>query len=102
VISVYISSHAKHLFNTQFLLNVNKFDVALNGLYKQRDGRIAPGIDSELTENYMVWNARLGFRVMEGFGLNFQVQNLLNEEYQNILGAKMPGRWLLGGIKWSL
>ena len=27
---------------------------------------------------------------------------LCYKEYQNILGAKMPGRWLMGGISWRL
>ncbi len=102
VISVYISSHAKHLFNTQLLLNTGRFDFAINGLYKQRNGQIASGIASELTDSYMVWNTRVGLRLTKEFGLNFQVQNLFDEDYQNILGAKMPNRWLMGGIKWSL
>ena len=102
VVSVYISSHARHLFNTQALMNLGRFDFAINGLYKQRNGRIASGIASELTDSYMVWNTRLGLKLTDEFGLNFQVQNLLDEDYQNILGAKMPNRWLMGGIKWSL
>lgn len=102
VVSVYISSHAKNLFTTSLLLNYDRFDIGLTGLYKQRNGRIASGIASELTDDYMVWNLRMGLQLVKGFGLNFQVQNLLDEEYQNILGAKMPGRWLLGGVKWSL
>lgn len=102
IVSVYISSHAKHLFNTQLLFNTGRFDFAINGLYKQRNGRIASAIASELTDSYMLWNTRIGFRLTEAFGLNFQVQNLFDEEYQNILGAKMPNRWLMGGVKWSL
>ena len=102
VISVYISSHARHLFNTQVLLNYDIFDLSVNGLYKNRNGRIASGIASELTDSYMVWNTRLGIKITENFGFNFQVQNLLNEQYQNILGAPMPSRWVLGGIKWQL
>ena len=34
--------------------------------------------------------------------LNLQILNLLDKEYQNILGAKMPGRWLMGGISWTI
>ena len=32
---------------------------------------------------------------------NVQILNLLDKEYQNILGAKMPKRWIMGGINWT-
>jgi iron complex outermembrane receptor protein len=102
VISVYISSHAKHLFNTQMVLNWKRFELAINGLYKQRNARIAESIGSELSKSYSVWNARLGLRLTDEVGLNFQVQNVFDEVYQNILGAQMPRRWVLGGVKWRL
>ena len=101
-VSVYLSSHARHLFTTQVVVNFNRFDIGINGLYKQRNGRIASGIASELEESYSVWNIRFGFNLTKNFGLNFQVQNLFDEQYQNILGARMPSRWLLGGVKWNL
>jgi len=102
VVSLYISSHANHLVNTQLLLSAGRFDFAINGLYKDRNIQPAFGIANELEPSYMVWNTRLGLKLTKEFGLNFQVQNLFDEEYQNILGATMPRRWVLGGIKWSL
>ena len=102
VISVYISSHARHLFNTQAFLNYGIFDLSVNGLFKDRNPQAAESIGVELANQYMVWNTRLGINLTDDFGLNFQVQNIFDEEYQNILGAQMPGRWLLGGLKWNL
>jgi hypothetical protein len=37
-----------------------------------------------------------------GINLNFQVLNLTDVVYQNILGAKMPGMWVMGGLKWNI
>ena len=102
VISVYISSHAGHLLSTNLIFDVNKFQVALNGLYKQREERLASSINARLSPNYQVWNLRLGYSLSPEFGLNFQVHNLLDEDYQDILGAQMPGRWLMGGLKFAL
>lgn len=102
VVSVYISSHAKHLLTTQFLLNKNAFDLAVSGLYKKRNGRVSEGIQTQLADDYMVWNVRLGLKVTDNFGFNFQVQNIFNQSYQNILGAEMPRRWVMGGLKWQL
>ena len=102
VVSVYISSHARHLVTTQFLLSGKHLELGVTGLYKQRNELIATGIATVLEEDYTVWNARLGVRLTDNFGLNLQLQNVFNEQYQNILGAQMPSRWFLGGVKWSL
>lgn len=101
VISVYISSHAGHLLNTNAILQVGKFEVGLNGLYKVRDERVATAINSTLLETYTVWNLRLGYNVVDNFGFQLQIHNLLDEEYQNILGAPMPNRWVMGGLKFD-
>jgi iron complex outermembrane receptor protein len=31
-----------------------------------------------------------------------QVDNVLNRAYSDVLGAQMPQRWLMGGLKWTL
>ncbi|PHI20038.1 hypothetical protein CEQ90_09890 [Lewinellaceae bacterium SD302] len=102
VISVYISSHADLLVTSQLMLNYRMLDLGISALHKSREGRIASGLNSELEDSYTLINSRLGLGITEGFGLNIQVQNLFDTEYQNILGARMPGRWFLAGVKWSL
>ncbi|MEZ4776110.1 MAG: TonB-dependent receptor [Bacteroidia bacterium] len=102
IVSVYISSHARHLVTTQLMVRWNRIELAVSGLYKERNGRIATAISSELTKSYDVWNTRLGFQVTEQFGINLQLQNIFNEQYQNILGANMPSRWFMAGVKWAL
>lgn len=101
VVSVYIASHARHLINTNLLLTYKKLDIAINGLYKARNEQFAAGINARLAPNYQVWNLRMGYQLHPNFGLNLQVQNVFDESYQNILGAVMPSRWLLGGIKYA-
>jgi len=29
------------------------------------------------------------------------VRNIFDTQYQEILGARMPGRWLMAGISWN-
>ncbi len=101
VVSVYISSHAGDLFTANAILQAGKFELGLNGLYKTRDARSAAAINANIETSYTVWNTRLGFQLLENFGLNFQVHNLFNQEYQDILGAPMPGRWMMGGFKFQ-
>ncbi len=102
VISVYISSHARHLLTTNLILESGKLELALNGLYKERPARQAAAINARLTPSYQLWNARLGYQLTEQFGLNLQAHNLFDEDYQDILGAQMPGRWVMGGVRFKL
>ena len=101
VISVYISSHAGDLFTTNAIFLAGRFELGINGLYKTRNARAAAAIDANLENSYTVWNGRVGFQLLENFGLNFQIHNILDKEYQDILGAPMPGRWMMGGLKFQ-
>ena len=102
-LGIYLSSFAKHLLNSQIILNYNSFQFSLSGLYKERNAQLAESIASELKSSYGLLNARVGYGLIDNkLMVNLQVLNLLNEEYQNLLGAKMPGRWLMGGITWRV
>jgi len=102
-LGIYLSGFAKHLLNSQIILNFNSFQFSLSGLYKERNAQLAESIASELKSSYGLLNARVGYGFIDNkLMVNLQVLNLLNEEYQNLLGAKMPGRWLMGGISWRV
>ena len=102
-LGIYLSSFAKHLINAQLILNYNSFQFSISGLYKERTAQAAESISSDLQSSYGLLNARVGYWLMDNkLSLNVQILNLLDKEYQNILGAKMPGRWLMGGISWRL
>lgn len=102
VVSVYIANHAKDLFTFSSLLTISDLRFSLGGLYKYRDPRIAQLINTRLEASYMVWNVKVGYDIHQKLSLGFQIQNLFNENYQNILGAPMPHRWLSGTIGWRL
>jgi len=102
-LGIYLSSFAKHLLNAQLILNYNSFQFSISGLYKERTAQAAESISSDLESSYGLLNGRVGYGLMDNkFSLNLQILNLLDKEYQNILGAKMPGRWLMGGISWRI
>ena len=102
-LGIYLSSFAKHLINSRLILNFNSFQLSISGLFKERTAQSAESISSDLESSYGLLNARVGYGLMDNkFSLNVQILNLLDKEYQNILGAKMPGRWLMGGISWRL
>lgn len=101
IVSKYLANHARHLFSANVILSLGDFTFALNGLWKERDPDNAPAIESELTESYTVWNGRAEYAFLKGqFVVSLMVHNLLNEQYADILGAKMPDRWMMGGLAW--
>jgi len=100
-LSKYIANHPKH--NLSIILDANYRDLSL-GLYNNlitRQKEIVEEINGEIKAGYFVSNLRLGYRVNDNFSVYTQIINLTNTYYQEILGAKMPGRWWSFGIKWQ-
>ncbi|MCW9708685.1 TonB-dependent receptor plug domain-containing protein [Fodinibius salsisoli] len=102
VASKYISNYARHLLNGMVSLQKGRFDVTLTGLWKQRKDDRAEAIGAYKSSSYNVWNAKAGYRIYQNLELGVQVDNLFDARYQDILGAEMPGRWIMGTLSWRL
>jgi len=101
--SFYISSHAKQLINFSAAYTVRSFLFSVTGLYKNRNEQKATAINAEITPTYLVVNAKLGFQLPKKSGRLFiQTDNLFDKQYSDLLGSKMPGRWLSGGFEIAL
>ncbi len=101
--SLYVSSHARVLTNFSVQYSVCNFSLALTGLYKHRrpDATVG-GINAKLTADYFIMNARLSYALLKN-RLSFFVQadNVFDRSYSDLLGAIMPGRWAMGGVKFN-
>ncbi len=102
VISKYVSNHAGNMISTNLILNNRRFDLGINGLWKQRNPEFSQSINSGMSNEYMVWNIKAGYKIYRNISFNVQVENLLNAQYQDILGAKMPNRWMMAGFSWNM
>ena len=102
ITSVYISSHARHLFTSNLHFQVDRYYLSINSLYKNRPEAISSAINATLNTSYFLHNAKLGMQITPNFGAFVQAHNLGDIQYQNLLGAKMPGRWIKAGINWAL
>ncbi|MEJ2004581.1 MAG: TonB-dependent receptor, partial [Cyclobacteriaceae bacterium] len=100
-VSKYIASHANSLFTAGITLDVGGFNMGINGLYKIRDKEKTEEINSELESSYLVFNARASYRVFGNLNILVQALNVFNEQYSDILGARMPGRWFAAGLRWK-
>ena len=101
--SFYISSHAKWLTNFNLQYIAPKWTVSVNGLYKNRSSQAAPGINAKVSPEYTVVNAKAeAFVYQNKISVYAEADNVFNTKYSDLLGAVMPGRWWMGGIKISL
>ena len=102
IVSKYLAAHSRNLVQGGVGLYYGSFHLRVSTMYKNRDPETAPGINQNLSKSYMLWNIRLDKYFMQNqFQFSLQVNNLLDEDYSDIMGAKMPGRWILGGITWN-
>jgi iron complex outermembrane receptor protein len=102
IVSKYLSSHARNLIQGRLGFRTSMFSLQLHTLFKNRDAEVAREINQALTPDYMVWNLKADtYLFKRSIILSLQVNNLFNLHYSDILGAIMPGRWLMGGIAWN-
>ncbi|MGB0805408.1 MAG: TonB-dependent receptor plug domain-containing protein [Salibacteraceae bacterium] len=102
-ISKYVSSHANHLVNGNIAYSISKFDLGVTGLFKDREEAYSEAIGVELKPQYLVMNANLGYRLLDNrMTIKAEVINIGDEQYSDILGAKMPGRWYMLGASLNL
>lgn len=101
--SFYISSHAKFLGNFFIDYMYKNFFAGVNGIYKVRSAQTAAAIHAEVTNDYFVMNIKAGASIwkkrLKAF---FQINNLTNIKYSDLLGAQMPGRWFIAGLGFNL
>ena len=59
-------------------------------------------INESIESSYLLFDLRTDvFFFEKRFMLSLQANNLFNRSYADVLGARMPGRWVSGGITWN-
>jgi len=103
IASQYLANIARQVVSGTISLTTKRVNGSLSGLWKQRDGSAAAAINRTQRTEYVVFNARLEVALLpKKLWLTGQVQNLFNEHYSDLLGAQMPTRWLMGGLRLAL
>lgn len=101
--SFYIVSNARFLTNFSAQYVAPRWSLSVNGLYKERNAQSAPGIKAFVDKSYFVMNVKAEYFVIkERLAIFAQADNILDKSYQDLLGAQMPGVWLMGGARFSL
>lgn len=101
--SFYVSSHAR--FHTNFTVQYTtpRFRISTNAIYKKREPQPASAFIPKISSDYFVINGKAEVLFLnQKLGIFTQVDNIFDEQYSDLFGAKMPGRWLLVGAKFTL
>ncbi len=102
VVSKYLSNTARHQLTARGMLSHRIGSLGIQGLYRERDEASAAAIGADLTPRFMVWHVQAQVWVWKkSVSLQGQVFNVLNEQYADLLGAQMPGRWWTLGLAWQ-
>ncbi|HWV28186.1 MAG TPA: TonB-dependent receptor [Dyadobacter sp.] len=100
--SFYLSSHAKFLANFSAIYQIGGFSLSANGLYKKRAEREASAIEAAISKNYFILNVKAEYAFMKRqLGIFVQADNAFDKQYSDILGSVMPGRWVMGGVRFN-
>ena len=98
--SKYIANHPEHQVNLGLRYATSWGSIHSENSYRVRSEESAELIDGDVPDGYFISN--LNVQVTPGWSpavLYVQVMNLTDTQYQEILGAPMPGRWVMGGVK---
>ena len=101
--SFYISSHAKALLNTTIAFQHGPLNLSVTALYKKRNTQQASSINASISNDYFLANMKMRYDIRKiHTGFFVQAFNLTDQSYSDLLGARMPGRWLSGGFQIAL
>lgn len=95
--SFYIIAHAKMLVQSSIVYQFGKLSLSANMIHKERNPQNAKGINAQISSAYTVFNARVGFAFCKQFSAHISCNNIGNTQYADLLGSKMPTRWLMAG-----
>jgi iron complex outermembrane receptor protein len=101
VASKYLSNYTHHLINGMIALEKGPYEIILTGLWKLRHRNRAKAIGAYKKAGYIVWNMKADYKIYKNFALGIEAKNIFDNHYQDILGARMPGRWIAGKISWN-
>lgn len=98
--SKYIANHPEHQMNLGLRFATSWGSIHSENSYNVRSKESAELVDGDVPSTYFISN--LNMQAAPGWSpatLYVRIMNLTDTEYQEILGAPMPGRWVMGGLK---
>ena len=102
VASKYISNYARHLVNGMVSVSQGPVEGSVSAVWKKRQATQNANINAFRSSVYSLWNMKLNYEITKQISLGLQIDNVFDQDNQDVLGARMPGRWVVGTVSWSL
>ncbi len=102
-VSRYIANHPSHQVNAGIHITHSWLSVHSQSEYNVRSPEAEMLVDGRVPSSYFITNLRITISPAQS-GVRFysRIMNLTDTKYQEILGAPMPGRWIMAGVQLSL
>lgn len=102
-ISRYIANHPSHQISAGIQITHSWLSVHSQSEYNVRSPEAVLLVDGQVPSSYFITNLRITISPPQS-GVKFysRILNLTDTTYQEILGAPMPGRWIMAGVQLSL
>lgn len=102
VLSRYISNHPKSNINLILDLKMGPVLISSTSNFITRNEEINETIGAQIPPSYFVSNLKASYIMSNNFRFYIQGINITNTQYEELLGARMPGRWLSVGAMFNL
>ena len=102
--SKYLANHPTNNIGLYLSLKTNKISLNTTLNYINRNEETANFSPEffQVPSSYLLINPQVLYNINRKFSIYAQVNNILDEVYQEILGSPMPRRWIFGGVKISI
>ncbi|MBX2844794.1 MAG: TonB-dependent receptor [Saprospiraceae bacterium] len=102
-VSKYLANHPDHNINFVVGIDTKWFALSSATNFIQRDQEIVDAIGAEVQDSYAISHLNASIKPgIQGVRFNGRVNNIFDENYQEILGAQLPGRWFSAGFGWNV
>ncbi len=102
-VSRYIANHPSHQISFSVDYRTRLFAIQSQSNYNVRSPESEALVDGNVPSSYFMTHLRFSISPFgEGIQFYSRIINLTDTQYQEILGAPMPGRWIMGGIQASI
>jgi len=100
--SLYLNASANFIATAAAQLQLKKGFVAISALYKRRPGNSSNNFIVPLSKTLTLFNLKAERAIWKNKVNGFiQLENLFNVSYSDFLGAQLPKRWLVTGIRFN-
>jgi vitamin B12 transporter len=101
VVSKYVANHPIHIASPRILVRYNRIRASVSSNFITRNAEKIEGINGAVKDQYFLMNMRISYKPKYvPTRIFIEGRNILDTQYQEILGAQMPSRTIYGGLIW--